>query len=149
MVTRCKSPKLYRQRCHWLVLLSPCQPRLAMRLALALGSAAFGIAAWAGGAVLLRTLKRLRPAPLFAIGAALGPATVVAAGALLGVSGAERDQALACACGVAAAVDAVVMATPPLRRALYDTDGDAVTVKQCAALLWAIGAVLLASCVMT
>ena len=120
-----------------------------MRLALALGSAAFGIAAWAGGAVLLRTLKRLRPAPLFAIGAALGPATVVAAGALLGVSGAERDQALACACGVAAAVDAVVMATPPLRRALYDTDGDAVTVKQCAALLWAIGAVLLASCVMT
>ena len=98
--------------------------------------------------MLLRTLKRLRPAPLFALGAALGPPTVAAAGALLGAAGAELHQALACACGVAAAVDAVVMATPGLRTALYDTDGDAASVKQCAALLWAVGAVLLSACVM-
>ena len=123
---------------------------MPLRAALALGSAAFGVAAWAGGMVLLRVVKRFRPEPLFVIGAALAPATVVASGALLGVAGtAEHLQSLVLACGVASVVDAVVMATPLLRKALYDTDGDGATVKQCAVLLWAVGTVLLAACVMT
>jgi hypothetical protein len=69
---------------------------------------------------------------------------------MLGVTGtAEHLPAVAAACVVAALVDAVVMSTPAARKALYDTDGDAATVKQCAALLWAIGTVLAAACFMT